>query len=50
MKKKAAERAAAAKAKTGGDDDADADAKRARLEELKRKAAERAKQRREAGE
>lgn len=55
LKEKAAARAAAAKAKTGGDGaaaggDEDADAKRARLEELKRKAAEKAKARREAGE
>jgi NADH-quinone oxidoreductase subunit I len=50
MKKKAAERAAAAKKKAADGDGDDGDAKKARLEELKRKAAERAKQRREAGE
>lgn len=53
MKEQAAARAAAAKGKAGdgaaasGDDDA---AKKARMEELKRKAAEKAKQRKESGE
>ena len=57
MKEKAAARAAAAKAKAAGGaaagaatGDEDADAKKARLEELKRKAAEKAKARREAAE
>lgn len=65
MKRKAQERAAAAKAKaaggdpaasaesapaTGGGEDAEAAAKKARMEELKRKAQERAKQRREGNE
>jgi len=52
LKEKAAARTAAAKAKTGGGSapaagGEDADAKKARLEELKRKAAEKAKARRE---
>ncbi len=61
MKRKAQERSAAAKAKAAGNapaeaavvasgGDSEAEAKRARLEELKRKAAERAKQRREESE
>ncbi len=57
LKEKAAARAAAAKAKAagnaGGDEstgEEDADARRARLEELKRKAAEKARARRESGE
>lgn len=65
MKRKAQERAAAAKAKAaggdpaasaesapaaGGGEDAEAAAKKARMEELKRKAQERAKQRREGNE
>lgn len=50
MKKKAAERSAAAKKKAAEGGEEDAAAKKARLEELKRKAAERARQRREGGE
>ena len=50
LKKQAAAKAAAAKGKTaGGGSDEDAAARKARLEELKRKAAERAKERKESG-